>query len=82
MHAGCLYYAALRPEEAVAVCRDDLILPVHSRGKIILTAACPRTGTAWTSTGRPHEPRGPQHRPDGAIRAVPILCRSNTRLCR
>ena len=72
MHAGCPYYAALRPEEAVAVCRDDLILPVHGRGKIILTAACPRTGTAWTSTGRPHEPRGLKHRPDGAIRAVPI----------
>ena len=72
MHAGCLYYAALRLEEAVAVCRDDLILPVHGRGKIILTAACPRTGTAWTSTGRPHEPGGLKHRPDGAIRAVPI----------
>ncbi len=24
---GCLYYAALRPEEAVALRRDDLILP-------------------------------------------------------
>ena len=33
--------------------RDDLILPDHGRGKIILTAACPRTGTAWTSTGTP-----------------------------
>ena len=52
---GCLYYAALRPEEAVALRRGDLILPAHGRGTIILTAACPRTGTAWTSTGRPHE---------------------------
>jgi integrase len=69
---GCLYYAALRPEEAVALCREDLILPAHGHGKIILTAACPRTGTAWTSTGTPHEPRGHKHRPDGAIRAVPI----------
>jgi integrase len=69
---GCLYYAALRPEEAVALCHDDLILPVHGRGKIILTAACPRTGTAWTSTGRPHEPRALKHRPDGTIRVVPI----------
>jgi integrase len=69
---SCLYYAALRPEEAVALRRDDLILPTHRRGKIILTAACPRTGTAWTSTGRPHESRGLKHRPDGTIRVVPI----------
>ena len=69
---GCLYYAALRPEEAVALRRSDLILPAHGRGKMILTTACPRTGTAWTSTGRPHEARGLKHRPDGTIRVVPI----------
>ncbi len=54
---GCLYYAALRPEEAVALRRDDLILPARGSGKMVLTAACPRTGTAWTSTGTPFEPR-------------------------
>ena len=43
---GCLYYTALRPEEAVALRRDDLILPAHQRGTIIVTTACPRTGTA------------------------------------
>jgi integrase len=43
---GCLYYAALRPEEAVALRRDDLILSARGRGTIILTAACPRTGSA------------------------------------
>jgi integrase len=69
---GCLYYAALRPEEAVALRRDDLILPARSRGTIILTAACPRTGTAWTSTGTPYEPRGLKHGADGAICVVPI----------
>lgn len=69
---GCLYYAALRPEEAVALHRDDLIVPEHGRGRIILTLACPRTGTAWTGTGTPHEPRSLKHRPDGAIRVVPI----------
>ncbi len=69
---GCLYYAALRPEEAVALRRADLVLAPHGRGKLILTAACPRTGSAWTSTGTPHEPRGLKHRPDGAVRVVPI----------
>jgi integrase len=43
---GCLYYAALRPEEAVALRRADLILSARGRGAIILTAACPRTGSA------------------------------------
>ncbi len=69
---GCLYYAALRPEEAVTLRRDDLILPARGRGTIILSAACPRTGSAWTNTGKPHEPAGLKHRPDGAIRVVPI----------
>lgn len=67
-----LYYAALRPEEAVALRQEDLILPAHHHGKIIVTTACPRTGTAWTSTGTPHEPRGLKHRPLSAIRVVPI----------
>jgi integrase len=69
---GCLYYAALRPAEAVALRGEDLILPADRRGKIILTSACPRTGTPWTSTGTPHEPRGLKHRPAGATRVVPI----------
>jgi hypothetical protein len=56
--SGCLYYAAQRPEEVVALRRSDLILPAHGRGKMILTTACPRTGTAWISTGTPHEARG------------------------
>jgi integrase len=69
---GCLYYAALRLEEAVALRRGDLFLPERGRGTIILAAACPRTGAAWTSTGTPHEPRGLKHRPGGAIRVVPM----------
>jgi integrase len=69
---GCLYYAALRPEEAVALRHGDLILPAHGRGAAVLTAACLRTGAAWTSTGGPYEARGLKHRPDGAIRVVPI----------
>ena len=68
---GCLYYAALRPEEAVTLRRADLILPARGRGKVILTAACPRTGSAWTNTGKSPEP-AVKHRPDGTIRVVPI----------
>ena len=49
-----------------------VILPAHGRGTIILPAACPRTGIAWTSTGTPHEAGGLKHRRDGTIRVVPI----------
>jgi hypothetical protein len=71
---GCLYYAALRPEEAVALRRGDLILPARGsgRGTIILGTTCPRTATAWTGNGRPYEPRGLKHRPDGAVRIIPV----------
>ena len=68
---GCLYYAALRPEEAVVLRSANLVLARHGRDKLILTGACPRTGSAWTSTGTPYEPRWLKHRPDGAVRVVP-----------
>lgn len=69
---GCLYYAALRPEEAIALHASGLVLPPGGWGQLILTGACPRTGSAWTGNGSPYEIRGLKHRPDGAIRVVPI----------
>ncbi len=69
---ACLYYGALRPEEAVALRQSHLTLPSHGRGEMILTGACPRTAAAWTSNGRPHEPHGLKHRPTGTVRIVPI----------
>jgi integrase len=69
---ACLYHAALRPEEAVPLRSRDVVLPAHGWGKVILTRACPRTGSAWTSTGKPYEARSLKHRPDGAIRIVPV----------
>ena len=69
---ACLHYAALRPEEALALRQSHLTLPAHGRGAMTLTGACPRTATAWTSNGKPHEPRGLKHRPTGTVRIVPI----------
>jgi len=68
---GCLYYAALRPEEAVALRLADCHLPGSGWGMLRLAAATPRTAAAWTSSGTSHEQRGLKHRPDGAIRMVP-----------
>ncbi len=39
---------------------------------LTLTAASPRTAAAWTGDGSSHEQRGLKHRPDGAVRMVPI----------
>ena len=69
---GCLYYAALRPEEAVALRYADCHLPGTGWGMLRLAAATPRTAAAWTSSGTSHEQRGLKHRPDGAIRMVPV----------
>ena len=68
---GCLYYAALRPEEAVALRLADCHLPGSGWGVLRLAAATPRTAAAWTSDGTSYEQRGLKHRPDGSIRMVP-----------
>jgi hypothetical protein len=62
---GCLYYAALRPEKAVALRNADCHLPGSGWGMLQLAAATPRTAIAWTSSGTSHEQRGLKHRPTG-----------------
>jgi integrase len=69
---GCLYYAALHPEEAVALRLADCHLPGSGWGRLRLAAATTRTAAAWTDSGNSHEERGLKHRPDGAIRMVPV----------
>ncbi len=69
---GCLYYAALRPAEAVALRAGSCALPSHGWGQLTLTASLPRSARAWTGNGTPREPRSLKHRPEGAIRTVPI----------
>jgi integrase len=70
---GCLYYAALRPEEAVDLRRDNLAsLPDHGWGQLILTNSEPRTGTWWTDSGLARQRRELKHRPHGDTRPVPI----------
>jgi integrase len=69
---GCLYLAALRPEEAVALCENCCRLPATGWGLLTIDTAAPRTATAWTGTGDSHERRGLKQRPEGATRAIPI----------
>ncbi|MGH3322231.1 MAG: tyrosine-type recombinase/integrase [Streptosporangiaceae bacterium] len=70
---ACLYYAALRPEEAVDLRREHLVsLPADGWGEMRLTHAEPRSGTQWTNNGHARERRELKHRAQGETRSVPI----------
>ena len=69
---GCLYYAALRPSEAVMLRESDLYLPKTGWGRIVLAASASRAGTAWTDHGTARQERGLKHRADNETRTIPI----------
>jgi integrase len=69
---GCLYYAALRPAEAVALRDADCVLPARGWGRIDLAASQPCAGTGWTDDGASREERGLKHRAPGETRSIPI----------
>ncbi|WP_405722004.1 site-specific integrase [Streptomyces sp. NBC_01537] len=67
-----MYYAGLRPEEAVAVALPDCRLPRTGWGRLILHRTLPQAGRRWTDTGRYHDERGLKNRPPGETRVVPL----------
>jgi integrase len=67
-----LYYAALRPSEAVMLRESDLYLPAKGWGRIVLAASASRAGTAWTDHGTSRQERGLKHRADNETRTIPI----------
>ncbi len=69
---ACLYYAALRPSEAVMLRDADLSLPKKGWGRIDLSASASRAGTAWTDDGTARQERGLKHRPVTETRAIPV----------
>jgi integrase len=69
---GCLYYAALRPSEAVALREADCHLPSRGWGRIDLAASEPRAGRDWTDHGTARQARGLKHRAASEIRSIPI----------
>ncbi|MFC8131566.1 tyrosine-type recombinase/integrase [Streptomyces sp. NPDC057302] len=69
---GCLYYAAMRPGEALGLRRSDCVLPVSGWGRIELTETRPSAGKAWTDSGEAHDRRGLKQRADGEVRIVPV----------
>jgi integrase len=73
LHAffATLYYAGLRPEEAVALRVDAAALPADGWGELIVHTAEPEVGSRWTDDGRVHETRHLKGRAEGDTRLVP-----------
>lgn len=69
---GCLYYAALRPGEALGLRQSDCTLPEEGWGRIDLEETRPVAGKAWTDSGETHDRRGLKQRGKGEVRHVPI----------
>lgn len=68
---GCLYFAALRPEEAVALAKHNLSLPDRGWGELHLDTAEPHAGKEWTNSGRNRDKRQLKQRARGETRTVP-----------
>jgi integrase len=83
-----MYYAGLRPEEAINLATDNVILPPRvweegSRqwqdppddqdwGELHLRSATPDAGREWTDDDSPREHRQLKHRAEGDTRIVPV----------
>src|SRR5215470_3168022 len=72
-----MYYAGLRPEEAINLMADNVILPPPGRpadedwGEVHIRSATPDAGSEWTDDGNPRERRQLKHRAEGDSRIVP-----------
>jgi integrase len=69
---GCLYYAGLRPEEAVCLSKTDAVLPADDGwGDLLLHRAEPYAGREWTDSGESRDRRQLKQRALGEVRVVP-----------
>lgn len=71
---ACLYYAALRPEEAVSIeLPRNFELPERDDdwGEFVLDVAEPHAGKAWTDSGTNRDRRQLKQRAVGEVRRVP-----------
>ncbi|MFB6961890.1 site-specific integrase [Streptomyces sp. NPDC056309] len=69
---GCLYYAAMRPAEAAALCSTQCHLPDKGWGILTLRQGIVRAGRNWTDDGTAHETRHLKARAVKDSRPVPI----------
>ncbi|MFJ6837623.1 tyrosine-type recombinase/integrase [Streptomyces sp. NPDC091209] len=69
---GVLYYAGLRPAEAVGLRLSDCHLPEKGWGTLTLRETRPVSGKQWTDSGERHDRRGLKAREADTDRPVPI----------
>lgn len=70
--SAVLYYAGLRPSEAIALRADNCVLPETGWGRLDLTSSEPRAGQNWADDGRARDARGLKHRSVDEVPSVPI----------
>lgn len=70
---GVMYYAGLRPSEAVMLTLDELDLPERDNewGWLNLGDSAPSTGGAWNDSGNRRQPQALKHRAVEEVRPVP-----------
>jgi integrase len=69
---AAMYYAALRPAEAVNLRRADCDLPAVGWGRIYLSRTTAEVGRRYTNSGELHDDKGLKHRSANEVRPVPI----------
>ena len=67
---ACMYYAALRPGEVIALRARDLVLPERGWGELRLDGSNPSSGPDWTDDGK-RTRRQLKHRAKDDVRIVP-----------
>jgi hypothetical protein len=67
---GVMYYAALRPSEAVDLRKEALSLPKKGWGELYLSTSAPSAGRSWSESGTRREPRQLKHRGVDEVRIV------------
>ena len=67
-----LYFAALRPAEAMALTVSQCELPKKGWGQLLLAESWPEAGSAWTDDGQGTEKRSLKWRGKKEVRPVPI----------
>ena len=67
-----LYFAGLRPGEALDVHAEDLRLPAKGWGEVWLSRSNPQPGKAWTDDGAAGQSKTLKHRARGEGRTVPL----------
>ncbi|MET7329468.1 site-specific integrase [Nonomuraea sp. NPDC005650] len=67
-----LYFAGLRPAEAIGLRETDCLLPEEGWGLLTLEVTRPSSGKQWTDSGTVHDQRGLKQREEREVRPVPI----------